>query len=643
MSDRTLLIIKIRAQYGTTKYCSAYLRGETCTNRNCMFLHEPGEESESFTRQDLSSMNVISTQQPNNMHLPLSSAGPSRNSNQLPSHQVNTLQAISQPMGKQDSIESSGSATEINADTPALPSTANWANKASHSQEEARNSPSLTVTKDPQPAKVMSESKSAVTAEGEAKAGTNIQKGTKNRSRDASKIKHINSSQASDTSADVSHESSAPYLDGIMKSLSESHLSFVFAASKIDPDEMAVIQNFPALFDVNSGSVEQMRRGKKNGDLYKQEAAAHEIMALGAAPLDEHNLESGSLQLGGEPEERQNALYGRGLMRLFQSPSELNQTEVAASNANSSFALTGDVGNLSLHNRPPINHLQQQQQQQKQNYMQQLRPAMTAISSFESLQNSQAQAVPSSLFNASSGSGGHARQASRYTFANDSASASVSVKPVSNAKFMSQQSSLGTQGINPQLSNTPTQPGFGNQVYANNNQGSAQGMKNSGMPINNTGMFGQGLNLASGGINYGMNHVGRNSNEEMLKELLRARSGVHGSQIPGIGKRESSFPSFLHSTSPTTNLAPVPGPNSFPYGSQSGLLQELGQQKQKRKGKKHRHANTSFSGGGAVDVADPSILQARLQQSNGIMGQGLYAGNGQNNLSSMYGGVLGPW
>ncbi|KAF2397016.1 hypothetical protein EJ06DRAFT_482966, partial [Trichodelitschia bisporula] len=46
---------RVRAQYGTTKYCSAYLRGETCNNRSCMFLHEPGEQNESFTRQDLSS------------------------------------------------------------------------------------------------------------------------------------------------------------------------------------------------------------------------------------------------------------------------------------------------------------------------------------------------------------------------------------------------------------------------------------------------------------------------------------------------------------------------------------------------------------------------------------------------------------
>ncbi|GMM37190.1 hypothetical protein DASC09_045150 [Saccharomycopsis crataegensis] len=44
----------IRAAYGTTKYCSSYLRGLPCPNPNCMFLHEPGEEADSFNRQDMS-------------------------------------------------------------------------------------------------------------------------------------------------------------------------------------------------------------------------------------------------------------------------------------------------------------------------------------------------------------------------------------------------------------------------------------------------------------------------------------------------------------------------------------------------------------------------------------------------------------
>ncbi|ODV90334.1 hypothetical protein CANCADRAFT_2062 [Tortispora caseinolytica NRRL Y-17796] len=46
----------LRAAYGTTKYCSYYLRGQTCPNPNCMFLHQPGEEADSYTRQDLSTM-----------------------------------------------------------------------------------------------------------------------------------------------------------------------------------------------------------------------------------------------------------------------------------------------------------------------------------------------------------------------------------------------------------------------------------------------------------------------------------------------------------------------------------------------------------------------------------------------------------
>ncbi|CCH44357.1 putative negative regulator of transcription [Wickerhamomyces ciferrii] len=44
----------LKAAYGTTKYCSSYLRGQNCPNPNCMFLHEPGEEADSYTRQDLS-------------------------------------------------------------------------------------------------------------------------------------------------------------------------------------------------------------------------------------------------------------------------------------------------------------------------------------------------------------------------------------------------------------------------------------------------------------------------------------------------------------------------------------------------------------------------------------------------------------
>lgn len=52
--DGTLMDGKIiKAAYGTTKYCSSYLRGVPCPNPNCMFLHEPGEEADSFNKKEL--------------------------------------------------------------------------------------------------------------------------------------------------------------------------------------------------------------------------------------------------------------------------------------------------------------------------------------------------------------------------------------------------------------------------------------------------------------------------------------------------------------------------------------------------------------------------------------------------------------
>lgn len=46
----------IRASYGTTKYCTTYLRNLPCTNAICTYLHEPGEEADSFTKEDLSTL-----------------------------------------------------------------------------------------------------------------------------------------------------------------------------------------------------------------------------------------------------------------------------------------------------------------------------------------------------------------------------------------------------------------------------------------------------------------------------------------------------------------------------------------------------------------------------------------------------------
>ncbi|KAJ1545040.1 transcriptional repressor general negative regulator of transcription subunit 4, partial [Nowakowskiella sp. JEL0078] len=43
----------IRATYGTTKYCSYFLRGQICQNPNCQYLHEAGEEADGHPKEEL--------------------------------------------------------------------------------------------------------------------------------------------------------------------------------------------------------------------------------------------------------------------------------------------------------------------------------------------------------------------------------------------------------------------------------------------------------------------------------------------------------------------------------------------------------------------------------------------------------------
>merc|ERR1712000_637242 len=43
----------IKAAFGTTKYCSLFLRDIECTNKACMYLHEIGSPEDSFSKEDM--------------------------------------------------------------------------------------------------------------------------------------------------------------------------------------------------------------------------------------------------------------------------------------------------------------------------------------------------------------------------------------------------------------------------------------------------------------------------------------------------------------------------------------------------------------------------------------------------------------
>jgi CCR4-NOT transcription complex subunit 4 len=43
----------LRASFGTTKYCNFFLRNMQCNNPDCLYLHELGDEDDSFTKEEM--------------------------------------------------------------------------------------------------------------------------------------------------------------------------------------------------------------------------------------------------------------------------------------------------------------------------------------------------------------------------------------------------------------------------------------------------------------------------------------------------------------------------------------------------------------------------------------------------------------
>ncbi|CAN0457708.1 unnamed protein product, partial [Phaeothamnion confervicola] len=46
---------QVRASYGTARYCHAFLRGAVCTNPDCLYLHELGDEEDRLARDEIQS------------------------------------------------------------------------------------------------------------------------------------------------------------------------------------------------------------------------------------------------------------------------------------------------------------------------------------------------------------------------------------------------------------------------------------------------------------------------------------------------------------------------------------------------------------------------------------------------------------
>ncbi|KXH40906.1 general negative regulator of transcription subunit 4 [Colletotrichum simmondsii] len=566
----------LRAQLGTTKYCSAWLRHEQCTNRQCMFLHELGDEEDSYTRQDLSSMNSISSQRP----LPgggssSSGGGPSRTA----SRQQNTAPPAapaSQPMARSSSKDGS----ENGGDGPALPASANWARnpqrsrRGSHATSGAASSPAISTAL-PVTTEAVPEAIDETPSRKETPAPPTETKAPK-------------------PTAPADNRKSNSLPENLLRQLLKAMQGCPFSYNAPDTNQIETI--YPPMFDTRGGEKRRAMREEEESRLgVEQEQQSEPQEASEGEPET-----GGSLALGGEPEDRDVA---RDV--VFEQRRPGTQPPIQRNNNDGPFgpALGSGFGQASVSASSVGGSRSMTPQQQlfvrsQSGFGDHLPPGIPT-------------AQPSAV---QQQGGGHNRQGSRFSFANDTAGTSASVKVAANPRIMAQQTAMMPSAFH-------SQPG--SQYYASSMPGPPPGLKSTGTPPN---MFGQGQFGGAFGAT-------SKDSAELLQTLIRGR-GTNG-QGHDAGKREYMLSSFSNQYPSSTSSTPAPASGLLAslYGNQPGAFQDFGP-KQKKKGKKHRHANTSSSGGGGlVDLADPSILQARMQhqsQSNAGVGQGLFGGQSQD-------------
>ncbi|KAM0275125.1 hypothetical protein ACHAQH_007529 [Verticillium albo-atrum] len=566
----------LRAQLGTTKYCSAWLRHEQCTNRQCMFLHELGEEEDSYTRQDLSSMNSINTQRPLPPNGSSSRSASRQQSTPVPGPAPTPTPAaapVAQPMARSSSKDES----ENGGDGSALPSSANWARnpqrsrRGSHATSGAAPSPAISTSL-------------PVTAEA-------VPEAIDESPVEESPAPSVTSQSESSPSPAVEQPKQVGIPENILKALLKAMEACPFKFSVGDTTEAS---DAPPMFDMRGGEKRRAMREEEEARL-----AVDQEEQIDQVELSEGEPETGgSLALGGEPEDRDAPREA-----AFDQRRGSTQPPIQRGSADGMFGPAIGSGFSQAASNTGSRSMTPQQQlymRSQSGFGDHLPPGITP---------SQGSLAPQQ-------GGGHNRQGSRFSFANDN-SGSSSMKVSANPRIMAQQSAMMPSSFH-------AQPG--SQYYSSSMPGPPPGLKSTGTP---PAMFGQGQGF--GGAGFG---AASKDSAELLQSLIRGR-GAANNQVHDAAKREL-MSSFSNQYPPSTSSSPAPAPGLLAslYGNPPGAFQDFGSKQQKKKGKKHRHANTSSSGGGGlVDLADPSILQARMQhQSQGSagVGQGLFSGQSQD-------------
>ncbi|KAL3962738.1 hypothetical protein ACCO45_004261 [Purpureocillium lilacinum] len=441
----------LKAQYGTTKYCSAWLKFEKCNNPSCMFLHEKADEENTRHSDHPAPADprlhglFLDRYPPNLLHPPLAA----------------------QPLQRSSSREG----TDTTVDSSALPSSASWARnpqrsrRGSHATTGTASSPavstSLPATNEaaeqgslPATSEAVEQGSLAATneaAEQGSLPATNeaAEPGGEDFSPPAGIVDPDRCTRDEGRFVSIALQSKRPSIKDIYKTLAKSmemsrHSNF--------PPEKRHGPEYRPMYDTHGAD---RRRGMREENQAARVGVGVELGENQVASEGEPEIGGGSLALGGEPEERDMGGDGHGFeQRQAQPPIQRGSTDGVLGGAltGSGYGL-GPSGNLNRSMTP-----QQLAMRGQSAYGDQMPPGISS-------QNTMFQGA------------GHNRQSSRYSFANENSNSATTVRLAGNSRAMAQQSSM--------MPNYQT-----NQYYSGAVAGPPPGLKSTGTPPSMYNQFG---------------------------------------------------------------------------------------------------------------------------------------------------------
>lgn len=497
--------------------------------------------------------------------------------------------SASQSMARQGSIDTIDS-RKGSSDTSALPASAGWAN-ANAPATRVRRASQATSTPSPQlmhalPAALKAESTKSVDS------ASSIQPSNKNDAKSFPKPSTPPSVSAQGSAQRQTDSPSLSAFDELKRYVTIDFVPFYYDDSWMGSEERARIAEMPPLYDPFGGAKRRLMEDKEIAERVRIEAEAKaklEAQATSAAEeaLDDEQMAAGSLALGGEPEDNPNISARGAIGRPNQGAAGIGDQF-----GNARSLTPQQRQQLGLLNIPGIQQAPGLPQPPTQN-------TAFEMSDFDRRGPQYSQAQYDQISS-------HQRHGSRY-FNSES-------KTTGHNRFQGQQ-----------------QQSF----YPSGVQGPPPGLPTAGTPpVSGGGMFAHGQGFTNTGFG-----AGKDTNTDLH---VRGRSGTNTGH--DMSKRELLLSLQNNPLRSPPLQASAPGVLNPLYGQFAGAYQDPGLVKQRKKGKKHRHANTSSSGGGVEHVADPSVLQARIHQG-GNTGQGLFGGNqgGYNQSNMMYGGGYNRW